>query len=91
MRAARLLIENFHGEDEIARALEEDLSRDDREGIARSIALNLDKVPDAAARRRLAEGVIAKAKKSSEYASYAKNLKSSKDESVSRLAKQELQ
>lgn len=90
MRSAKILLENFQGEEAIATAFEEDLQRDDRKGIAEAISMNLDKVPSAAARQRLARGILDKASHDEKFAKYAKNLASSKDETVRALAKQEL-
>ena len=91
MRSTKLLLENFNGEPAIAAAFEEDLGRPDRKGIAQAIALNLDRVPNPAARMKLAQGVLQKAKADTEYATYAKSLIASKDQAVSSLAKTNLQ
>ena len=91
IRSARILLEHFQGEENIAAAFEEDLSRDDRKGIAQVIALNLDRVPSSEARVRLAQGILEKAKSDSNYAVFAKSLIASHDTSVRELAKQSLE
>lgn len=90
MRSAKLLLENFQGEEAIGSAFEEDLRRDDRKGIANAIALNLDKVPSSVGRQRLAKAVLEKASHDEKYAKMARTLTTSQDEGVRELAKQTL-
>lgn len=85
IRAEKILLEYAHRED-VQAALEEDVQSTQYQGLARTIAVNIDSVTDSTARHRLARGVSERAQRDATFKTYAKSLASSKDEAVRKLA-----
>ncbi len=87
VRAEKFLF-NYIDREEVVKALEEDIQSENRAGLARLIAIHLDKVKNAAVRKRLAELAIERGQKNLDFKPYAKVLLESGDTEVKRLAKQ---
>lgn len=89
IRAEKLLLTYAHRED-VASALESDLQSQQYKGLARIIAINVDKVQDSAARKRLARTLINQGSVDQEFARYSRTLTESSDAEVSKMAKEML-
>ena len=86
IRSEKLLL-NYAGRAEVQAALEQDVQSPQYKGLARTVAVHLDQVPDAGARQRLARAVVSRAKTESDFTSFAKGLEKSNDEKVREVAK----
>jgi hypothetical protein len=86
IRAEGLLLE-FASRDDVARALEADITNPATAGLARTVAMGVDKVPSSAARARLADAVVRRGKGDSTFLPYARQLTGSSDPQVRTLAK----
>ncbi len=89
VRAEKILL-NYSARPEVADALAEDAVNPNRTGLARMITVHIDKVEEPAARKRLAELLVARAGTDAEFSPYARTLLDSSDLEVSRLAKEKL-
>lgn len=86
IRAEKYLLQ-YADRPEVAAALDQDVKSDTMVGLARVIAMNVDKIPSAKARQSLAQSVIDRGKQQTEFKPYAQALTSSSDPEVSALAR----
>ncbi len=89
IRAEKTLLQ-FAGRPDVQAALEQDVESSQYLGLARTVAVHIDTVPDANARQALARKVIQRGSRESGFSAYARNLKQSSDPEVSRLAREAL-
>lgn len=89
VRAEKILL-SYSARPEVADALAEDAVNPNRTGLARMITVHIDKVEAPAARKRLAELLVARGGTDAEFSPYARTLQESSDSEVSRLAREKL-
>ena len=89
IRAEKLLL-HYADDPRVAEALADDVSSVERTGLARAVALHLDRVPTSRVRQKLATEVVSRAGKERAFLPYANSLKKSEDPEVKRIADQGL-
>ena len=87
IRAEKLLLE-YADRENVQAALEEDVRSTSKKGLARTVALNVDRISDTAGRERLARAMVDRARKEADFLPYARQLSESKDATVRKLAKE---
>lgn len=87
IRAEKLLL-GYAGRSDVRAALESDLKSDQLLGLARIVAVNVDKIEDAETRASLARIAIERGEQDESFRSYAKTLTASADTTVSTMARE---
>ena len=85
IRSEKLLL-NYVDDTDVKAVLLKDLSSPELLGLARIITLHLDDISDSATRQEFARQALSRAKADTEFAPYAKALRSSNDEQVRKMA-----
>ena len=88
-RCVKILM-HYANRPSVESALNAQIENPETAGLAQMITLHIDKVPDSAARARLAQTALSRAKSDPNFARYARNLESSKDAEVRRMAREQL-
>ena len=86
VRAAKLML-GYTRLPEVTKAIQEDIAAEEREGLARVYAVQIDTVPEAENRRMIAERLIARGSNSPSFRPFVRVLAESKDPEVLKLAK----
>lgn len=90
IRSEQILLRYAH-RDDVKAALESDIQSTQYKGLARTITVHIDKIEDQDARRNLARLALGRAAREADFAPYARNLRNSSDQEVSRLARESLE
>lgn len=86
VRAEKFLLQ-YADRPEVAAALETDVKSPTMLGLARVVAMNVDKIPSPKVRQSLAQAIVERGKQESGFKPYAQALTSSSDAEVSALAR----
>lgn len=87
IRAEKILL-RYSAREDVQRALEDDVQSPQYKGLARVIAVNIDDVVDTSVRRRLAGHALKRGAEDSSFSPYSRSLLNSKDDGISRMARE---
>lgn len=90
VRAAKLLL-GYTRLPEVSQAIHEDIAAEDREGLARVYAVQIDTIPEPENRKVIAERLVARGSNNPAFRPFVRVLAESKDPEVLKVAKAALE